>query len=73
MSVRVMAEGIRSQGSPHGPLRVMAEATQLAVVVVVAAHRPDELDPDAPPVDLPLLAGLFGRSAWLGVRRPLER
>ncbi|MYW92249.1 hypothetical protein G3I59_16975 [Amycolatopsis rubida] len=51
----------------------MAEATQLAVVVVVAAHRPDELDPDAPPVDLPLLAGLFGRSAWLGVRRPLER
>ncbi|WP_409465140.1 hypothetical protein [Amycolatopsis sp. GA6-003] len=46
---------------------------------IVAAHRADQLDPAALPLDLllgvsaALLAGLFGWSAWLGVRRPLRR
>lgn len=46
---------------------------------IVATHRADVLDPDALPADLvllgvsaALLAGLFGWSAWLGVRRPLK-
>ncbi|WP_158688039.1 MULTISPECIES: hypothetical protein [Actinomycetes] len=47
---------------------------------IVAPHRADQLDSDALPADLgllavsaALLAGLFGWSAWLGVRRPLKR
>jgi hypothetical protein len=43
---------------------------------IVATHTADEMDPDALPVDVTLLsaaavllAGLFGLTSWLGIRR----